>query len=48
MYLDADTIGLHNLKHLFAKLKEYDVVNIDWSPDGDEMAISVMGPMRAK
>jgi hypothetical protein len=47
MYVDTDTIGLGPLIHLFQHLNTYDIVNIDFSPQGLPIQIGILGPWRA-
>lgn len=52
MYLDADTIVMTSLRHLFSALDEFEYVGADWRPPGlpeekhAPIGITLMGPCR--
>lgn len=54
MYLDADTIVLRSLRHLFSALDEFEYVGADWRPPGlpeakhAPISVGLMGPCRPK
>ncbi|CAF4139122.1 unnamed protein product, partial [Rotaria sordida] len=47
MYVDIDIIALRSFKEWYDYLTEYDIVGYSWKPDGDEIGIGTLGPVRA-
>lgn len=47
MWIDADTIQINSLTHLFELLRHYDVIGYDW-PSGQIFGSTIIGPIRAR
>ena len=47
VYLDADTMGFASLVPWFGKLRRWELTGVSWPPDGDPIAVGVLGPFRA-